>query len=166
MAPSRAVFHVELRQFPNSTRAFNLTREELDAKILAPWVRGQPVELHERRWSPDRAKLAVYEASSLATEDMGMGRGWANVTRTGEEVTDRVLEDARDAVQSPPSLDALKSQLLVRSAERPLTMMQILDLAGDVRADLSANERIELAGRAIWELLQEGELVLARAARG
>ena len=28
------MFHVELRQFPHQARAFNLTREELDARIL------------------------------------------------------------------------------------------------------------------------------------
>ena len=46
------VFHVELRQFPHQTRAFNLTREELDARILGPWVSAGGVELDDRRWSP------------------------------------------------------------------------------------------------------------------
>jgi hypothetical protein len=156
------VFHVELRQFPNSTRAFNLTREELDAKILGPWVRGTPVELHERRWSPDRAKLEVYEGRALATEEIGLGRGWANVTRTGEAVTERVLEEARQSVRSAPELEQLKDELLARASAGPLSMSAVLDLAGELRSELSANERVELAARAIWELLQDGSLELSR----
>ena len=157
------MFHVELRQFPNSTRVFNITREQLDSQILRPWVRGQPIELHERRWSPDRAKLAIYEGRALATEEIGMGRGWANVTRTGAEVTGRVLDDTRRAAQSPAALDELKAQILARSADGPLSMARVLDLAGELRSELTANERVELAARAIWELLQDGSLELMRS---
>jgi hypothetical protein len=156
------VFHVELRQFPNSTRAFNLTREELDARILGPWVRGQAVELHERHWSPDRAKLEVYEGRALATEEIGLGRGWANVTRTGEAVTERVLGEARQSVRSPPDLERLKDELLACASARPVSMATVLDLASELRSELTANERVEFAARAIWELLQDGSLELSR----
>jgi hypothetical protein len=162
VAPSGAVFHVELRQFPNSTRAFNLTREELESKILGPWVRGQPVELHERRWSPDRAKLEIYEGRALATEEIGMGRGWANVTRTGEDVTERLLEELRLSAHRPPELEQLKRELLARASARPVSMAAVFDLAGELRSELSANERVEFAARAIWELLQDGSLELSR----
>ena len=36
-----SVFHVELRQFPHQARAFNLTREELDERILVPGLAGE-----------------------------------------------------------------------------------------------------------------------------
>ena len=156
------MFHVELRQFPHSTRAFNLSREQLDARILMPWVRGTPVQWAERRWSPDRAKLAIYEGPELATEEMGMGRGWASVTRSGEEVTRRLLTEARDAVASPPALGELKEQLVARAGDGPLGLSAVLDLAGQLESGLSANERVALANRAIWDLLQEGRLDLRR----
>ncbi len=87
------MFHVELRQFPHQTRAFNLTREQLDARILRPWVSDGAVELDDRRWSSERAKLTVYEGPELSPDQLGLGRGWANVTRAGEDVTARVLAE-------------------------------------------------------------------------
>jgi glyoxylase I family protein len=88
------VFHVELRQFPHAARAFNLTREQLHARILAPWLRGEVVEVDSQRFAPERAKLTIYEGPELETVDMGMGRGWQNVMRRGVEVTDRELQAA------------------------------------------------------------------------
>ena len=58
------MFHVELRQFPNVTRAFNLTREELDERILGPWIAQAGIELNDRRWSTEKARLTVYELAS------------------------------------------------------------------------------------------------------
>jgi glyoxylase I family protein len=91
------VFHVELRQFPHTARAFNLSRERLQAQILVPWVRGNPVELDQQTFAPERAKLKIYEGPELLTVDMGMGRGWQNVERRGEDVTERELQAARGA---------------------------------------------------------------------
>ena len=62
------MFHLELRQFPHQTRDFNLTREQLEASVVGPWVRGELVALGDRRWDPERAKLAIYEGRALATE--------------------------------------------------------------------------------------------------
>jgi len=87
------VFHVELRQFPHQTRAFNLTREELDARIVGPWIAGEAIEMDDYRWLPDRATLTIYEGPLLGLGDMGLGRGWQNVTRKGREVTQEVLLD-------------------------------------------------------------------------
>jgi hypothetical protein len=157
------VFHLELRQFPHQTREFNLTREQLEARVVVPWVRGEMVELGERRWAPDRAKLVIYEGRALATDEIGMGRGWSNVTRSGEEVTARVLDEARAVAQSPPALDALKRALLARSVEGPVGMGQVLALAGELEPSLSAPQRLELAGRAIWDLLQNERLKLSRS---
>ena len=87
----QGVFHVEVRQFPHVARSFNLSERELNAKVLAPWSRGEVVELGERRWTPDKAKLTIFEAPELRTDEIGMGRGWGNVTRQGQEVTERLL---------------------------------------------------------------------------
>ena len=121
------MFHVELRQFPHQARAFNLTREELNARILAPWVAGAAVELDDRRWLPERAKLTIYEGPELAPEDLGMGRGWGNVTRDGAEVTARLL----DEVAHPPPVAELKRELLDRCADGAIPLHRLVDLAGE-----------------------------------
>ncbi|MGB8879441.1 MAG: hypothetical protein WCD11_24215, partial [Solirubrobacteraceae bacterium] len=102
------MFHVELRQFPHQTRAFNLTRQELDARILGPWVSGGRVELDDRRWTSDRARLTIYEGPVLTGDQLGLGRGWANVTRQGEDVTERLLAEAAH----PPPVAELKRELV------------------------------------------------------
>jgi hypothetical protein len=157
------MFHLELRQFPHTARAFNLTRAELD-QILQPLVAGRPVELNERRWKLEKTKIAVYEAPELGVEEMGMGRGWGNVTKTGEQVTEQVLDEARREVESPPALGALKDAIVARAAGAPVGFEQLLDLAGELASDADANQRVALAARAVWELLREGRMRLVSSA--
>ena len=109
------MFHVELRQFPHQTRAFNLTRDELDARIVGPWIAGEVVELNEYRWLPDRATLTIYEGPQLEVADMGLGRGWQNVTRQGREVTQEVLIEARDETSELPTADDFKDEVAARA---------------------------------------------------
>lgn len=156
------MFHVELRQFPHATRAFNLSREEVEARVLVPWVNGRIVELDEQRWAPDRAKLAIYEGPALATEEMGMGRGWANVTRSGEDVTTRLLAEARAADNAPPALDGFKRALLDRAAQGPLPLTELPTLVSATDPRGRASDRLALAEVAVWELLHEGRLNLRR----
>jgi len=59
------MFHVELRQFPHLARAFNLTGEELQERIVAPWVAGEMVDWGDQRWAPERARLTIYEGPRL-----------------------------------------------------------------------------------------------------
>jgi hypothetical protein len=160
MSPSTAVFHVELRQFPHATRAFNLSREELDARVLEPWASGRAIELDDRRWAPDRARLVIYEGRELATEEMGMGRGWANVTRSGEDVTEQLLAHARRALTEPPALAALKDALVTRIADGRVALSEVPAMATHLRPGARASERLALAEQAVWELLHEGRAVL------
>ena len=37
----------------------------------------------ERSWEPAKARLTVYEGPEVRPDDMGLGRGWATVTRGG-----------------------------------------------------------------------------------
>jgi len=108
------VFHVQLRQFPNVARAFNLTREELDSQILVPWAAGEPVTWSDRKWPPDKARITIYEGPQLRTEEIGLGRGWANATRTGEDVTERVLTEAQRPSPRDHALTALREASLKR----------------------------------------------------
>jgi len=152
------MFHVELRQFPHQARAFNLTREELDAKILRPWAAGVAVEYDDRRWLPDRAKLTIYEGPALRPDEMGLGRGWANVTRTGSDVTERLLADPGEG----SSVEELKRAILAACEGGAIALGQLVDLAGADRAGSRASERLARAEQAVWELLHQGRVRLLR----
>jgi hypothetical protein len=150
------VFHVELRQFPNSVRAFNLGREELMARIVGPWVSGAPVEWGERHWNPEKARIAIYEGRSLGQEEIGLGRGWANATRTGQEVTAQLLEEAR----VPPALERFKEDVCARV---PVALSDLVVLAGQSHPEARLSDRLALAEQAVWQLLHEQRLRLVRA---
>ncbi len=45
----------------------------------------------ERKWAPERAKLTIYEGPELRPDEIGVGRGWGNVTKYGTDVTGRLL---------------------------------------------------------------------------
>jgi hypothetical protein len=155
------VFHVELRQFPHQARAFNLTRSELVARIVGPWVSGAAVELDDRRWSPERARLTIYEGPELAGDQLGLGRGWANVTRDGEDVTARLLDEAAKA----PAVAVVdfKREVVERCAGAPLALGFVLQLAAERYPQARVSERLALCEQALWELLHEGRVRLVRA---
>jgi hypothetical protein len=145
------VFHIELRQFPHVARAFNLSAEQLEQRILGSWRRGAQVELQERHWDPRRAKLTVYEGPELDPSEIGLGRGWANVTRKGTEVTEQLQKAAAPAAGH--TLDELESALATRSQEHPLTLAEAAAVAREL--GFAAEE-------ALWQLLREERLKLTR----
>jgi len=155
------VFHVELRQFPNVARAFNLSREELLSKIVRPWVAGVPVRWGERSWDPARARIAIYEGPALVTEALGLGRGWANATRAGADVTERVLKEAR----VPPALESFKAEIAQRAAAGPVALAGVVALASEQHPQARASERLALAEDAVWQLLHGSEVELRRGER-
>lgn len=152
------MFHVELRKFPNVARALNLTAVELHERIIGPWLRDEAIELEDRRWIPQQAKLTIYEGPELRAEQIGLGRGWANATRSGEEVTGLVLAQARDAAGA--SLEQLRHELLQRCAARPVAVQELVALANDQFAQLRVSDRLALAEQCVWELLHQGRLRL------
>ena len=87
-------FHVELSSGINHARAFNLSREELLAKVVAPWLEDLPVELGEQDWQPAESQLKILEGPHLSTPDLSFGQGWANAERASENVTRRELAAA------------------------------------------------------------------------
>jgi hypothetical protein len=151
------VFHVELRKFPHVGRAFNMTEDELRARIVLPWVRGAPVEVQEQRFTSERARLTVYEGPAVAAEDRGLGRGWSNVTRDGENVTARVLEAAKELV---PNASEFKRKLLEAA---PIPIARAVSLTGSAGGGWRASELLAVAEQAVWELLHEGRLTIERA---
>ncbi len=156
------MFHVELRQFPHQTRAFNLTREELDERIVNPWLAGDPIELNEYRWLPDRATLAIYEAPPLGIAEIGLGRGWQNVTRSGRDVTQEVLIEARDGTAELPTAEDFKDEVAARAGAGPISISGLVELAGEWYPQSRVSERIALCEGVVWELLHSVPVTLSR----
>jgi hypothetical protein len=160
------VFHVELRQFPNTSRTFNLSPEQLHRRILAPWVEGRMLEVDEHKFSPEKARVTVYEGRELRVDEIGMGRGWGNVTRTGEDVTERVLGAAQQALGPATREEAvaeLRERLLARAGGAgSLSFPEVLGFADERHPERRASERLALAEQAVWELLHTGGLHLER----
>jgi hypothetical protein len=158
------VFHVELRQFPNVTRVFNLSQGELEERILVPWLAGTVLEVNDRRWSVEKARLTIYEGAPLETGEMGLGRGWANATRAGREVTAEVLTEAQAAAITPldRATAALKAEIVERVAVSALGLHEVLLLANERYPGWRVSERVAAAERSAWELLHEGRVRLAR----
>jgi hypothetical protein len=88
------VFHLQLRQFPHNHCQFNLSEQEL-APVVDAWAQDRWVSFGERKWSPHQAKLTIVEGPHIALAALSMGRGWRQVEREGEDVTQRLLERAR-----------------------------------------------------------------------
>jgi hypothetical protein len=162
------VFHVELRRFPNVARAFNLSEQELDARIVLPFARGEAIEFDDRTWPADRkTRLTVYEGPPVGNEERGLGRGWSLVTRDGDDVTPKVLDAARKRVReaspggAPPGL----KHELVEAAGSPdgISPADAVALAARGRLGQRASEALAVAEQAVWELLHEGGLTLWRA---
>lgn len=160
------MFHVELRQFPHNTHAFNLTEGEL-LRLTVPWTREHWIELGERKWNPNQARMTVLEGPRLEVTALALGRGWRNAQRAGEDVTERMLARARAA--KPPDgtareaaaepVPAPKSDMapgpLPASVEPgglgallgpdPEALLQAWRLASQRRPELSPSESLALA---------------------
>jgi len=92
------VYHVELRQFPHNMCRFNLSDAQLRT-IVEPWARKQMVDFGERKWNPELARITILEGPQLGLDQLKMGRGWRAAERHGEDVTERVLAGAAQAVR-------------------------------------------------------------------
>lgn len=154
------VFHVELRQFPHQARAFNLTREELDARIVVPWLAGTPIQLQDRRWTSEKAKLTILEGPELRPDEIGLGRGWNNAIRSGTDVTDELLEEAQRTREAPA--DELKAAILAACAGAPIALAQVVAVAAAREPQRRPSELLAAAEQGVWELLHAGRLQLLR----
>jgi hypothetical protein len=167
------MFHVELRQFPYVARAFNLTPDELQTRVLGAWVRGEVVELDDRHWGPEKARLTIYEGPQLKPEEMGLGRSWANVTKNCTEVTEQLLTLERQAAASagqgnraPETVSGLQSEILERCALGELVVSELIELLSRRHPDWRVSNRIALAEQSIWQLLHQGRLTISWADGG
>jgi hypothetical protein len=92
-------YHIELRQFPHNTCHFNLTAQQLSAAIVEPWAREKWIDIGDRKWNPNQAKLTVIEGPHIPVEELSMGRGWRTAQRQGHDVTERLLTAARERIE-------------------------------------------------------------------
>jgi hypothetical protein len=90
------VYHLELRKFPHTVCRFNQSEEQVRA-LVVPWANEEWVEEGERKWNSNEATLTVLEGPKLSMPELAMGRGWRNAQRRSEDVTQRVLADAKAA---------------------------------------------------------------------
>jgi hypothetical protein len=153
------VFHLELRQFPHVARAFNLTREELDRRFAQPWVTGTEIQHEDRIWAPGKAKLTIMEGPQLRLEELGLGRGWATVGKTSQEVTETVLAEAQRGSEGRTTVEMVKSAIH-GAARSPLGLDGVIALVAAEYPAWRASEQLAVAEQAVWELLHQGRLAL------
>jgi hypothetical protein len=96
------MYHVELRHFPHSAWRFNLSDQDVRA-VVEPWIREQAVDFGERKWSPHLARLTILEGPKLEVQQLSMGRGWRTAQKLSQDVTERVLDAARQVSQQAAS---------------------------------------------------------------
>jgi hypothetical protein len=154
-----AVYHLELRQFPHTARVFNLNRAEVDTRFAVPWVKGEMIDHDERRWPPERTRLKILMGPAVRLDELGLGRGWGQVTKDSEDVTDAVIARAERGARSRPEVEALKEQV-AQAVGQVLSFGAVAALAGTAHPGWRASEQLSLAEQAIWELLHQERLTL------
>ena len=162
MAPP--VYHLELRAFPHVARVFNLDRAELDERFLAPWSAGRMIEHDERRWPAEKTKLTVLRGPELAASARGLGRGWGEATRGGEDVTETVLAEIRRGAEARPELESLKDALAQSAGGTGIRCADAVALAAAAHPGWRVSEQLALAEQAVWEMLHRHRLELVSAA--
>jgi hypothetical protein len=170
------MYHLELRQFPHNLCRFNLTREEL-RPIVEPWAQDHWIELGQRKWSPQQAKLTILEGPRIPVEQLSMGRGWRQAQRHGTEATERLLAEVRAtgsaAIPVPSNEASLPAELLADSLGLELLTLLEGDPAPLARSwalasarcpERPASECLALAEQAVRSLLRARLIVLVRGA--
>jgi hypothetical protein len=128
-------FHVEISKGFRHARAFNLAEEGLRETVLDPWVRGRVIVLGDKEWEPRECKLVVLEGPELADTDLAMGRGWSNAEKSAENVTRRLVEEARAPAITPLVAVLAESEAGAEALEWMLERLQIEGTSWhDVRA--------------------------------
>jgi hypothetical protein len=151
------VYHLELRQFPHVSRAFNLDREALDTRFLKPFVAGDPIVYEDRHWPPEKTRVTVLEGPPLDQAEFGIGRSWGNATKRGEDVTKQVLAEIDRGADARPEVESLKDAV-AEVARTPIAFPDVVALAAAKQPLWRASEQLSLAEQAVWELLYQGRV--------
>ena len=152
-------------------REFNLSDERLWLLFLKPLMADQPFTVEGHEYTPRHTRLTVYEGPELRPDQLSFGRGWQSVERSAEDVTDRVLQRAREytaghnahAHSTPPAgAELVRERLLGRIAAGPIPAQEILAIATELMPDSTEQQRVEAGRQAAWELLERGAANLSR----
>lgn len=156
-------------------REFNLSEQRLWQNFLAPLMADQDFTVEGHEFSPRQTRLKVYEGPELRPDQLGMGRGWQNVERSAEDVTERVLTRAREHTAATASAapvtgsssvdDLLRERLIGRLSAGPIAAAEVLAAAAELMPDASEAARIEAGRRAAWALLERGAAQLTPSGR-
>lgn len=159
------MYHVEMRMGMQVVREFNLSEQRLWLQFLQPLMAGRDFMLEGHEFSPRQTRLKVFEGPELRPDQLGMGRGWPNVERAAEDVTERVLARAREhterATAAGPAVavragtvDLLRERLIGRLSAGPIAAAEILALAAELMPDAGEAQRRGAAEQAAWALLE------------
>jgi hypothetical protein len=187
------MFHVEIRSGLHQVRMFNLTEQRLWLEFLAPLMADNDFTVEDHDFSPRHTRLTVYEGPELRPDQlMGMGRGWQNVERNATDVTERVLERARQhtaqqgrdaapdrqlpapagsslpaaAGSSPPAeADLVRERLIGRIAAGPISAEEILGIVTELMPAGNEQQRLDVARHATWAVLERGGAQLTPSGR-
>jgi hypothetical protein len=125
-------FHVEVRRSFHHARLFNLSEEQLRARVLDPWTSGATVELGDREWSAADSKLTVLQGRELNTAELALGQGWNNAAKVAEDVTGRLLARAAPAAAHATVAVLADSQVRVDAMSSLLSDLGLEVVAWDV----------------------------------
>lgn len=93
-----AWYHVHLgKGLLRQADQFNLTEQDVIERVVRPWLEGKQVMIGGKAFLPNEAKLTIYAGQRLTTSQIGMGQGWSNAIKFGEDVTAELLASARGA---------------------------------------------------------------------
>jgi hypothetical protein len=171
------MFHVEIRSGLHQVRMFNLSEQRLWLEFLAPLMADDDFTVEDHDFTPHQSRLTVYEGPELRPDQlMGMGRGWQNVERTATDVTERVLERAREHTDrqkrnatagssAPAAADLVRERLIGRIAAGPVSAEEILAIVAELMPAGSEQERLDVAKSATWALLERGAAQLTPSGR-
>jgi hypothetical protein len=163
------VFHVEMRMGGmNVVREFNLGERELWIRFLAPLMADHDFTLEGHDFTPRKTRIAIYDGPELRPDQIGIGRGWQNVERTGNDVTEAVLAKAHEHVgatrttaPAAPGWEALHQRVIGRLSAGPVSFGEIVVMATDLMPDSAPSEQLAASERAALELLRGGVAQLA-----
>jgi hypothetical protein len=119
-------FHVEVSAGMHRARVFNLSREDLTAKVVEPWLADRTIAMGDREWVPRKSSLKILEGPAMEGPDLAAGQGWANAERSSENATRRLLSEAPaphlpDAyVLESDSPGAFATELPIGAQSRPI----------------------------------------------
>jgi len=161
----------------NVVREFNLNDERLWVNFLAPLMAGQEFTLEGHDFTPRHTRLTVYEGPELRIDELNFGRGWGNAERTGTDVTERVLQQAREYTEQraaaadshraepPAATELVRERLLGRIAAGPISAREILAITAELMPEATDAVRLEAAERAAWALLERDAAQLTPSGR-